>query len=87
MLYFGENFTLFTFVNKKSLQLMYLLQTPLEGAQTTLHLATSEEVEGVTGKYFVDCQVCTWFYLWNLQFCFYPMISLYMNNALSQKIL
>lgn len=31
-------------------------KSPVEGAQTTLHLATSEEVEGVTGKYFLDCK-------------------------------
>jgi NAD(P)-dependent dehydrogenase (short-subunit alcohol dehydrogenase family) len=30
-----------------------LLLTPEKGAQTTLYLATSPEVEGVTGKYFV----------------------------------
>jgi NAD(P)-dependent dehydrogenase (short-subunit alcohol dehydrogenase family) len=28
---------------------------PQEGAQTALYLATSPEVEGVTGKYFIDC--------------------------------
>ncbi|XP_069675739.1 retinol dehydrogenase 14-like isoform X1 [Periplaneta americana] len=28
----------------------------VEGAQTTIYLAVSEEVEGVTGKYFVDCK-------------------------------
>ncbi|XP_069676672.1 retinol dehydrogenase 14-like isoform X3 [Periplaneta americana] len=27
-----------------------------EGAQTSIHLAVSEEVKGVTGKYFVDCE-------------------------------
>ncbi|XP_059474760.1 retinol dehydrogenase 11-like [Neocloeon triangulifer] len=27
-----------------------------EGAQTTIHLAVSEEVGGVTGRYFVDCK-------------------------------
>ena len=27
-------------------------QTPLEGAQTSIYLATSPEVEGITGKYF-----------------------------------
>jgi hypothetical protein len=27
-------------------------QTPLEGAQTSIYLAASPEVEGVTGKYF-----------------------------------
>ncbi|HEX9090611.1 MAG TPA: short-chain dehydrogenase, partial [Anaerolineales bacterium] len=34
--------------------------TPPEGAQTSIYLATSPEVEGVTGKYFVDkCLACT----------------------------
>ncbi|MPC30847.1 Retinol dehydrogenase 14 [Portunus trituberculatus] len=28
----------------------------VSGAQTNIHLAVSEEVEGVTGKYFVDCK-------------------------------
>ncbi|XP_065565274.1 retinol dehydrogenase 14-like isoform X1 [Artemia franciscana] len=27
-----------------------------EGAQTTIYLAVSEKVEGITGKYFVDCK-------------------------------
>ncbi|XP_063238020.1 retinol dehydrogenase 14-like [Bacillus rossius redtenbacheri] len=31
-------------------------KTPKEGAQTTIHLAVSEELEGVTGKYFMDCK-------------------------------
>ncbi|XP_046993301.1 retinol dehydrogenase 14 [Schistocerca americana] len=30
-------------------------KTPEQGAQTTLHLAISEEVEGVSGKYYMDC--------------------------------
>ncbi|KAK7866947.1 hypothetical protein R5R35_014721 [Gryllus longicercus] len=29
---------------------------PVEGAQTTIHLAVSEDVEGVTGRYFSDCK-------------------------------
>jgi NAD(P)-dependent dehydrogenase (short-subunit alcohol dehydrogenase family) len=29
-------------------------QAPLEGAQTSIYLATSQDVEGVTGKYFAD---------------------------------
>lgn len=32
-------------------------KSPEEGAQTTIHLAVSEEVEHVTGSYFVDCQL------------------------------
>jgi len=31
-----------------------IAQTPLEGAQTSIYLATSPEVEGVTGKYYAD---------------------------------
>lgn len=31
-------------------------RTPEEGAQTSIYLATSPEVEGVTGKYFIDCE-------------------------------
>ncbi|XP_058118582.1 retinol dehydrogenase 14 isoform X2 [Anopheles ziemanni] len=31
-------------------------KTNAEGAQTSLYLACSEEVEGVTGKYFMDCK-------------------------------
>lgn len=30
-------------------------KTPKQGAQTSIYLAVSEEVEGVTGKYFLDC--------------------------------
>lgn len=31
-------------------------RTPEEGARTSVYLASSPEVDGVTGKYFVDCQ-------------------------------
>lgn len=34
-----------------------LLQTPEQGAQTTVHVAVSEELEGISGKYFMDCKV------------------------------
>ncbi|XP_049694775.2 retinol dehydrogenase 11-like [Helicoverpa armigera] len=30
-------------------------KTPWEGAQTTVHLAVSRELEGVSGKYYCDC--------------------------------
>ena len=33
-----------------------LSKTPMEGAQTSIHLAVSEELEGVTGLYFADCK-------------------------------
>ena len=31
-----------------------IAQTPLEGAQTSIYLATSPEVEGISGKYYAD---------------------------------
>lgn len=31
-------------------------KTPQQGCQTTVHLAVSEKVAGVNGKYFADCQ-------------------------------
>nr|CAD7459690.1 unnamed protein product [Timema tahoe] len=34
----------------------FYAKTPEEGAQTTIYLAASEEVEGISGKYFVDCK-------------------------------
>jgi NAD(P)-dependent dehydrogenase (short-subunit alcohol dehydrogenase family) len=36
--------------------LRFFGRTPEEGAQTSIYLAASPEVEGVTGKYFVDCK-------------------------------
>ena len=33
------------------------IRKPAQGAQTSIYLASSPDVEGVTGKYFVDCQV------------------------------
>lgn len=32
------------------------LKTPVQGAQTTIYLASSTGLEGVTGKYFVNCK-------------------------------
>jgi len=31
-------------------------KTPEQGAQTTIHLAVSEELNGISGKYFMDCK-------------------------------
>lgn len=31
-------------------------KTPQQGCQTTVHLAVSDKVEGVTGKYYMDCK-------------------------------
>ncbi|GLH14450.1 Putative dehydrogenase with different specificities related to short-chain alcohol dehydrogenase [Gryllus bimaculatus] len=36
--------------------LLLFFKNAEEGAQTTIHLAVSEEVEGVTGRYFSDCK-------------------------------
>ncbi|XP_021940131.1 retinol dehydrogenase 14-like isoform X2 [Zootermopsis nevadensis] len=36
--------------------LKLFFKNAVEGAQTSIYLAVSEEVEGVSGKYFVDCQ-------------------------------
>ena len=30
-------------------------KTPVQGAQTTIHLAVSDELNGISGKYFMDC--------------------------------
>lgn len=48
--------------------LIVRVQTPQQGAQTTLHLAVSDEVAGVTGKYFSDCRVRDIRMLENLQY-------------------
>ena len=32
-------------------------KTPIQGAQTTIYCAVSEEMEGVTGKFVVDCKI------------------------------
>ena len=34
-------------------------KTPEQGAQTSIYLATSHEVDGVSGKYFSDCKPVT----------------------------
>ena len=34
-----------------------LLKSPREGAQTNIYCAVDEAVEGVSGKYFLDCKV------------------------------
>ena len=36
---------------------LFFFKTPLQGAQTTIHCAVSEECEGITGKYWSDCAV------------------------------
>ena len=32
------------------------IRKPDQGAQTSIYLASSPEVEGVSGKYFIDCK-------------------------------
>lgn len=34
----------------------FVFKSPEEGAQTSIYLAVSEEVEGVSGRYFADCK-------------------------------
>jgi hypothetical protein len=40
------------------MRLVYIIagRSPEQGAETTVHLASSPEVEGISGKYFVDCE-------------------------------
>jgi retinol dehydrogenase-14 len=33
-----------------------VLKTPEQGARTSVYLASSPDVEGVNGKYYVDCR-------------------------------
>ncbi|XP_059054771.1 retinol dehydrogenase 11-like [Achroia grisella] len=40
----------------RSLILYTFFKSPLEGAQTSLYLAISEECDQITGKYFADCE-------------------------------
>ena len=37
--------------------ILLLFKTPWQGAQTTIHCAVSEGIEGDSGKYFADCKV------------------------------
>jgi len=34
---------------------MYVLQTAEEGAQTSIYVAVSKDLEGVSGQYFSEC--------------------------------
>jgi len=34
----------------------FVFKSAQEGAQTSIYLAVSDEVEGVSGRYFVDCK-------------------------------
>ena len=36
--------------------LKFLMRTPEKGAETSVFLASSPDIRGVTGKYWVDCQ-------------------------------
>lgn len=47
----GVQKTLLTFIAR------HFIKNSVEGAQTSIYLAVSEEVEGVSGEYFVDCKV------------------------------
>ena len=51
---YGFIFTFFKFVLRPLLWLV--MKSPKEGAQSTIHLAVSPELSGVTGLYFSDCK-------------------------------
>ena len=36
---------------------LLLFKNPQQGAQTSIYCAVSEEMEGVSGKYLVDCKI------------------------------
>ena len=42
--------------NLTVIAIILFIRKPEQGAQTSIYLASSPEVEGVTGKYFVDCK-------------------------------
>ncbi|XP_063860908.1 retinol dehydrogenase 12-like [Scylla paramamosain] len=48
------NFSLLTFLTH--IMLVIASKDAISGAQTNIHLAVSEEVEGVSGRYFADCK-------------------------------
>jgi NAD(P)-dependent dehydrogenase (short-subunit alcohol dehydrogenase family) len=52
---FARNNGLLFNVGTKIVGLLFL-RKPEQGAQTSIYLASSPEVQGVTGKYFFDCQ-------------------------------
>ncbi|XP_053399651.1 retinol dehydrogenase 13-like [Mercenaria mercenaria] len=36
---------------------LLIIKNPIQGAQTTIHCAVSQELDGVSGKYFSDCAI------------------------------
>ena len=53
---------MFLFLHVQKLKFLPVLlrtrvKTPLQGAQTTIYCAVSEEMEGVTGKYLDNCKI------------------------------
>ena len=36
---------------------LFTFKTPMQGAQTSIHCAVSEEMEGVSGQYLADCRM------------------------------
>ena len=37
--------------------LLYIFQTPEEGAQTSIYAAVDEDLDDVSGRYFCDCKM------------------------------
>ena len=50
---------IFFFLQKWLYGPIFLLtfKTPMQGAQTSIYCAVSEEMEGVSGKYLADCKI------------------------------
>jgi len=64
-------------------------KTPEQGAQTTIHLAVSDELNGISGKYFMDCAVRIIFDLVKLNLFskkFSKIITLWFFNLTLNKI-
>lgn len=57
-------------------------KTPQQAAQTTIYLAVSNEVNGVTGKYFMDCAVRIIFFSLELLIVFLKFFCINFQNLI-----
>ncbi|MBV8528432.1 MAG: SDR family NAD(P)-dependent oxidoreductase, partial [Candidatus Dormibacteraeota bacterium] len=53
---FGDNMTGFPLLFSKAMKRTPLFKSPEKAARTSIYLATSPDVEGVTGKFFMHCK-------------------------------
>jgi len=57
----GRHVALFSFLRYVLWPLMWLLfKSPYEGCQTILHCALSEELQGVSGRFYANCAEEPW---------------------------